>query len=125
MNFWATWCGPCQQEMPDIQDLYEKYGENEEDLIVLGIANPKTEERPQNSDVDEESVKQFLEDKGYTYPVVMDTTGDIFSSYYISAFPTTFMIDKDGNVFGYVTGTLTSDIMESIVKQTMEQKRTS
>lgn len=125
LNFWATWCGPCQQEMPDIQDLYEKYGENEEDLIVLGIANPKTEERPQNSDVDEESVKQFLEDKGYTYPVVMDTTGDIFSSYYISAFPTTFMIDKDGNVFGYVTGTLTSDIMQSIVKQTMEQKRTS
>ena len=54
----------------------------------------------------------------------MDTTGDVFSSYYISAFPTTFMIDKDGNVFGYVTGTLTADIMESIVQQTMEQKRT-
>ena len=124
LNFWATWCGPCQKEMPDIQALYEKYGMNEEDLVVLGVANPKTDDRPQNSDVDQESVKKFLEDNGYTYPVAMDTTGDVFSSYYISAFPTTFMIDKDGNVFGYVTGTLTADIMESIVQQTMEQKRT-
>lgn len=124
LNFWATWCGPCQKEMPDIQALYEKYGMNEEDLVVLGMANPKTEDHPQNSDVDLESVKQFLEDNNYTYPVAMDTTGDVFSSYYISAFPTTFMIDKDGNVFGYVTGTLTADIMESIVQQTMEQKRT-
>lgn len=123
LNFWATWCGPCQQEMPDIQKMYEEYGENSEDLIVLGVTNPKTSERPQNSDVSAEEITQFLEERGYTYPSVMDTTGEIFTEYSISAFPTTFMIDKDGNVFGYVSGTLTADMMESIVKQTMEGKR--
>jgi cytochrome c-type biogenesis protein len=120
LNFWATWCPPCRQEMPDIQALYETYGGNEEDLIVLGVANPKTEDHPYNQDETQDKVTEFLSDNGYSYPVVMDTTGDIFSTYGISSFPTTFMIDKEGKVYGYVTGAITADIMESIVKQTME-----
>lgn len=46
LNFWATWCGPCQSEMPEIQSLYESYGSNGEDLIVLGVANPSSAEIP-------------------------------------------------------------------------------
>mgnify|MGYP002529906647 CR=1 FL=1 len=68
-----------------------------------------------------EEVTQFLSDNGYTYPVVMDTTGEIFSSYGISAFPTTFMIDKDGNVYGYVSGQLSEDVMRNIIEQTQKQ----
>lgn len=81
LNFWATWCGPCQSEMPEIQALYEEYGKNGEDLIVLGVANPKTEEYPNNQDVGQEEIVQFLEDGGYTFPVVMDTTGRVFAQY--------------------------------------------
>ena len=125
LNFWATWCGPCKREMPEVQALYEKYGNNEGDVIVLGVANPKSEEYPYNQDVTQPEVEQFLEDGGYTFPVVMDTTGDVLSAYGISAFPTTFMIDTEGNVFGYVTGQLTADMMESIVTQTMTGQRVS
>ena len=120
LNFWATWCGPCKSEMPEIQALYEKYGENQGDLIVLGVANPKTEDAPYNQDVTQAEVEQFLEDNGYTFPVVMDLTGETLYYYAISAFPTTFMIDSNGNVYGYVPGALTGDIMESIVQQTMD-----
>lgn len=120
LNFWATWCGPCQIEMPDIQKLYEEYGENEGDLIVLGVANPKTEDAPYNADVSREEIEKFLEENGYTYPVMMDTEGIMFQLYNVSAFPTTFMIDTDGNIYGYVTGTLTAPMIESIVTQTME-----
>lgn len=123
LNFWATWCGPCQIEMPDIQELYEEYDKNQGDLIILGIANPKTEEHPNNSDVTQEKIEQFLEDNGFDYPVVMDTTSEIFQQYGIMAFPTTFMIDTDGNIFGYVTGTLTKDMMQDIIDQTMSGKR--
>ena len=70
-----------------------------------------------------EEVTQFLSDNGYTYPVVMDTTGEIFAAYGVTAFPTTFMIDKEGNVFGYVTGTLTDSMMHDIVQQTLEERR--
>ena len=68
-------------------------------------------------------MEKFLSDSGYSFPVVMDITGEIFSAYGIRSFPTTFMIDKDGNVFGYAQGALSPDMMESIVSQTMTGKR--
>lgn len=114
LNFWATWCGPCKSEMPDIQKLYESYGENSEDLVVLAVANPG------GQDVSQEEIEQFLEDNGYAFPVLMDDTGMTLAYYGISAFPTTFMIDTNGNVYGYVPGAMTADIMESIVQQTMD-----
>lgn len=124
LNFWATWCPPCRGEMPDIQAMYEKYGKNEGDLIVLGVASPRTEQNVNTREQDQAGVEKFLSDSGYTFPVVMDVTGEISATYGITALPTTFMIDKDGNVFGYVTSALTPDMMESIVQQTMTGKRT-
>ena len=123
LNFWATWCTPCTSEMPDIQALYEEWGENSGELVVLGVANPRTQEQPYNQDVSQEEVTAFLEENGYTYPVLMDTTGEIFSQYGVSAFPTTFMIDKEGNVFGYVQGAISREVMDSIVDQTMTGRR--
>ena len=110
LNFWATWCPPCRAEMPEIQ---EEYGENNSDVIILGIASPEV-----GQEGSAEDIAAFLSENNYTYPVVMDTDG-IMSYYYgISAYPTTFMIDKDGNVYGYVPGQITKDIMQSIIEQT-------
>lgn len=119
LNFWATWCGPCKQEMPDIEELYNDYGNNEGDVIILGVANPASDEYPNNSDVSAGKVKDFLEQNGYTFPVVFDETGDVLQNYYISAFPTTFVIDKEGNIYGYATGTLTKDIMVNAIEQAL------
>ncbi|MDE7015428.1 MAG: redoxin family protein [Kineothrix sp.] len=114
LNFWATWCPPCRAEMPEIQEIYEEYGENNSDVIILGIASPEV-----GREGSAEDIAAFLSENNYTYPVVMDTDG-IMSYYYgISAYPTTFMIDKDGNVYGYVPGQITKDIMKSIIEQTM------
>ncbi len=124
LNFWTTWCPPCKQEMPEIQALYEAYGSNTEDLIVLGVANPKTDDNPYGQDVSPEEVAAFLESNGYTFPVVMDVTTEVLMAYGISAFPTTFMINSDGDLFGYATGSLSADMMESIVQQTMTGIRT-
>ncbi len=113
LNFWATWCPPCRAEMPEIQEIYEEYGENNSDVIILGIASPEV-----GQEGSAEDIAAFLSENNYTYPVVMDTDG-IMSYYYgISAYPTTFMIDKDGNVYGYVPGQITKDIMQSIIEQT-------
>ncbi len=120
LNFWATWCGPCKQEMPDIEALYNEYGKNEGDVIFLGVANPTNSEYPNNSDVSKEEIVNFLEENNNTFPVVFDETGDVLSNYYISAFPTTFLIDIEGNIYGYATGTLTKDIMLNAIDQTIE-----
>ena len=120
LNFWATWCPPCKMEMPDIQKIYEKYekqGEKSE-VIVLSVAAPNTQDEK-----DVEGIKAFLEENGYTYPVLMDDGGYTFGAYRISSLPTTFMIDKEGNVFGYVQGGLAQEAMESIIEQTITGKR--
>lgn len=119
LNFWATWCPPCRAEMPDIQKLYEEYAKAGDDsVVILGIAAPDY-----GQEQSEDKIIDFLEENGYTYPVVMDPGGSLFAQYGIYSFPTTFMIDKDGNVFGYASGQLSEDIMRSIIRQTVEGKR--
>lgn len=119
LNFWATWCPPCRNEMPDIQKLYEEYQEAGDDsVVILGIAAPGF-----GSEVSEEEIGEFLAENGYTYPVVMDTNGEIFMAYGVFSYPTTFMIDADGNVFGYVVGQISEDMMRSIIEQTVTGKR--
>lgn len=119
LNFWATWCSPCRAEMPDIQKLYESAEtEGENALVVLGVAAPNL-----GNEKSEEEIKAFLEENGYTYPVLMDTTGEVFMSYGVNAFPTTFMITREGEVFGYASGQLNEETMKSIVEQTMSGKR--
>ena len=120
LNFWATWCGPCRNEMPDIQKLYDEYSAQGEDaeVVILGIAGPGI-----GQEESAEEIADFMTENGYTYPVLMDTSGEMFTQYGISAFPTTFMIDKDGNVYGYVPGQMTEDIMRSIIDQTLENSR--
>lgn len=120
LNFWATWCGPCRQEMPYIEELYNEYNLNADDVVILGIASPKTEQNPQGQDGTIDEIKKFLDDEGYTFPVVFDKTDDVFTDYYINAFPTTYMIDKNGNIYGYISSTLTKDIMINIIEQTLE-----
>ena len=114
LNFWATWCPPCRAEMPEIQEIYEEYGENASDVIILGIAGPDY-----GQEGSAEDIADFLNENGYTYPVVMDEGGLNAYLYGISAYPTTFMIDKDGNVYGYVTGQIPRAIMQDIIEQTM------
>ena len=120
LNFWATWCPPCKMEMPDIQKIYEKYEKQGEktEVVVLSVVAPNTQDEK-----DVEGIKAFLEENGYTYPVLMDDGGYTFGAYRISSLPTTFMIDKEGNVFGYVQGGLTQEAMESIIEQTITGKR--
>lgn len=115
LNFWGTWCGPCRSEMPDLQAIYEDYGKNEKDLVVLGVAAPNL-----GDEGSVEEITAFLKENGYTYPTLMNTDASLFYSYGISSFPTTFMIDKNGNVYGYVSGALSREIFENIIQQTMD-----
>lgn len=116
LNFWATWCGPCKSEMPDIQALHEEYSMGNE-VVIIGIAAPNL-----GRETNAEGIAAFLEENGYTYPVLMDETGEQFSVYGISAFPTTYMIRPDGNIEGYVQGAISKDIMKNIIEQTMNSQ---
>ena len=120
LNFWASWCGPCLKEMPDIEDLYQEYNKNADDIVILGVANPKTKEYPNNYDMGKDQLTLFLADNELTFPTVFDETGEFFDKYFISSFPTTFMINKDGDIHGYISGMLTKDLMKNIIQDTIK-----
>ncbi len=113
LNFWATWCGPCRHELPEVQELFEKMDPTE--VVVLTVTLPGGQEKSPNE------IASFVHDEGYTFPVLFDENGDIFSAYGVNSFPTTFMIDKEGNIFGYVNGALRLSMMEDIIKQTQNK----
>lgn len=114
LNFWATWCPPCQREMPEIQKPSEKY-QNSEDIAILTVVMPGGQE------MDAAGIKKFLKEKGFTMPVIFDD-GRLSSSFQITSLPTTYMFDRDGNVYGSVVGQLSSDMMENIIDRTLKGK---
>jgi len=88
LNFWATWCDPCHNEMPFIQEVYEKWQDS--NLLILTI----------NDKEDFSKVHQFMQVNGLSFPVLLDADGNVFFKYEIRYVPTTFFIDKDGIVKG-------------------------
>ena len=84
LNFWATWCGPCRQEMPLIQAIFEEQSDNS--LVILAIDIGETAP----------AVNNFIQSGNYSFPVLLDTDQDVALEYNIRAIPTTFFIDKDG-----------------------------
>ena len=102
LNFWATWCGPCVGEMPAFERLQETYGE---DLVLLAV----------NSGEDEETVKGFLEETGYTFRVGLDLDYTVFSLYPSEFIPYTVVIGTDGKVAAIHTGADDYDYYSELV----------
>lgn len=98
LNFWATWCGPCVMEMPAFPRLIEKYG----DRLCLVAANCAE---------DEQTVKKFLSDNGYTFPVVLDPEGTVAALYPTDSIPYTLIIAPNGKVVHIATGAGDADSM--------------
>lgn len=86
LNFWASWCGPCRQEMPLLDALQQRYSKL--GFSVVGV----------NVDKDSALANKLLKDIPVTFPVLLDNTGAVSASYNVSAMPTTVLIDRDGNV---------------------------
>ncbi len=102
INFWATWCGPCQSEMPHFEDAYEKYGDDIE-FLMLNLTDGMRETP--------ETVQAFINHFGYTFPVYYDI-GYAADAYEISPIPATFFIDKNGNIVSSQIGALNAATLE-------------
>jgi peroxiredoxin len=93
LNFWATWCGPCKEEMPSLEVLHRQFkGEN---FVLLTISVDYEGLKP---------VREFLNKQRYTFPVLLDPNGEILDLFEVKGIPTTFIIDKKGRVIGRAIG---------------------
>ena len=111
LNFWATWCPPCRGEMPHMEELYNEYNKNQDDVVILGVASPNL-----GREGNENDIKDFLSEEGYTFPVVLDNNGAMVYDYGISAFPTTFIIDKEGYITKYIPGAMDKSTMQNVIE---------
>lgn len=103
LNFWASWCGPCQSEMPDFQKKYEALN-GEVQFLMINMTDGSRETV--------ETASSFIDENGYTFPVYYDTQSDAAITYGASSLPMTIFIDSSGNVIAHATGAIDSETLQ-------------
>ena len=107
LNFWASWCQECQTEAVILEKFFKKYGVNNKELVMIGIAIQDTPEK----------AKAFAKHFGKTYLLGLDDkAGNIALNYGIYGVPETFSIDSGGKVFHKNIGMVTTELMEQKLK---------
>ncbi|WP_276352715.1 TlpA family protein disulfide reductase [Cohnella caldifontis] len=95
VNFWASWCGPCDIEAPDLVSLYEQYG----DQVDLYAVNATNYDKIRNA-------REFVQEKEFPFPVLMDEKGTAGNAYKVFAYPTSFIIGRDGKIAERIEGVI-------------------
>lgn len=85
LNFWASWCGPCREELPEMEALYQQYQDMGFEILAVNV-----DDEVRKADI-------LLNDIEVSFPVLYDTAGDISKLYDVNAMPTTVIIDRNGN----------------------------
>ncbi len=96
LNLWATWCPPCQREMPSIERLYKKMKGKKFSILAVATPTPPRETK--------EKILSFIKKNNYTFPVMIDTKGTVYGIYGSGSIPTTWIIAPDGTVVGRLVG---------------------
>lgn len=108
LNFWASWCSPCKNEMPAFNALSDEYKESV-NFIMLNATDGKRETVA--------SAKDFISGANYSFPVFFDTKGEGVKAYSLTGVPMTMVIDKDGNIAKTFRGEITSDALRAIIEK--------
>ncbi|SHF57860.1 thiol-disulfide oxidoreductase ResA [Ornithinibacillus halophilus] len=105
LNFWGTWCDPCEAEMPYMQQLYPEYKEKGVEIIAVVLNDTRF------------NVKQFVNKYDLTFPIPFDNKGAIQDLYKIGPIPSSFFISPEGEIVEKVEGALTLERLEGYLKQ--------
>ena len=103
LNFWASWCGPCQMEMPDFNEKYLEIGEKVQFLMV---------NMTDGSRETVESASAFIAEQGYSFPVYYDNDLDAATVYSVYSLPTTYFIDVEGYTVARATGAISGETLQ-------------
>lgn len=108
LNFWASWCPPCQAEMPHMQDFYED--KKNEDIVIIAVNLTKMERN-------EQSIRAFANNLGITFPIPLDVDGEIGNKYHAFTIPTSYVIDTNGLIQNKIIGPMSYEMMDNYTKK--------
>lgn len=103
LNFWASWCGPCQSEMHAFEEKYLEYGE-EVHFLMVNLTDGRQETV--------ESASGFIKGLQYTFPVYYDTAVEAAMAYGVNSIPVTYFADAQGNLVTYARGAISADVLQ-------------
>ena len=109
LNFWASWCGPCQMEMPDFQEKYQELGQ-EVNFLMVNVGDNSLE-----------ATKKYAADNGFTFPVYFDYTEEAMYTYGATSIPKTFFFDANGNAVYYAPGMIDGVTLENTIIDVMNR----
>lgn len=115
INMWASWCGPCMREIPELEKTYQKLKDNK-DIVFLSMTSPNDAEFKNQSPQDKgkEVILNKAKELGVTYPVLFDVNDRFIINYAIRSFPTHIFINSDGTIGNRIAGAVTE---ESLTKE--------
>lgn len=102
MNFWSSQCNPCKMEMPDMQKAYEAY-QGEVEFVMINVLDAMYDTK--------ETANAYIAENNYTFPVYFDTQFNAIQTYGVYSFPTTYVIDQEGNLYGRAIGVLSYEAL--------------
>lgn len=105
LNFWASWCGPCREEQPGLERIWQKY--KDQGVQFLGINFRDTEA----------NARAYMDEFKVTYPSIFNPPGQIASQYNVAAVPTTVFIDKEGKIVGKWPGAISESQLEANIEE--------
>ncbi len=109
INFWASWCPPCQAESPDLEKAFLKYGDKIQFLAVNVTDNDKLAD-----------VQSFLEKYGITYPVLLDEKGNVSELYQVDGIPASFFIDRSGMIVDTFVGAIPPQVLDQDLQKILK-----
>jgi peroxiredoxin len=112
LNFWATWCPPCRAEMPSMEALYQAY--RNQGLVILAISSDRA---------GRSVVESFVQDRGVTFPILLDPDGEVFALYGVRGLPTSYLLDRRQRAFSADVGArdwsgkVARQVVETLLKE--------
>ena len=104
LSFWASWCGPCRQEMPVIEKLSHQY--RDQGFLVFGV-----------NDEDRGTISDYIKENGYSFPTLVDEEQEASMLYHVGAIPTTVVIDREGKIASYQVGSSSETEFRAILNR--------
>ena len=118
INMWASWCGPCMREIPELEKTYQKL-KNNKDIVFLSMTSPNDSEFKNQSPQDKgkDVILNKAKELGVTYPVIFDVNDRFIINYAIRSFPTHIFINSDGTIGNRIAGGVTEELLTKEIEK--------